>query len=621
MNLRLSKKCAFVFCIGGGRSIKPLRIHINLYNDLGVFAKTVHFNDPWKVLRIKQFTRLTLALSIELALWPGGISHAQTPQLPGSADPARLQERLLVPQEVPSQDIIVPEELVIDGEIPQNPDGFILQGIILNGVTAFEEGHFDDLISEYTGLPVDINTLNHLAAGMTKIYRDEGYFLSRAVIPEQEVIDGTVTIQVIEGRVGKVILEDTDGLLKNDHLGIVDKTTRKIEALNPLHGPTLERYALLLNDHTGITIQNILQAPQTPADVGSVNVVLRVLPNTRQQVTLSYNNHGSRFVGPHQMTGTYLLGGLFNNFDRLTLQATASVPVREVQLGSISYSLPLNEEGLTASATASYSNSEPGLSLRDLEVEGGSTTVSASLTYPYLRTRKTSLIFGASFQVRNSATEFLDEELIDDKTRSLSLFANYNTQDQWDGISDINLSLSKGLDIFTATETGEDNLSRQQGRSDFFKAEINASRQQDLTDSVQIINSVSAQYAPHPLLSSEEFGYGGTNFGRAYDPSEITGDQGLATAIEVLYIDVETIPDLNLKLVPFAFYDIGKIWNEDTGAKPQSATSVGFGTYYNINNRVSGQLQFAYPLTKSIATPIMNGETGPRILFSLNTSF
>lgn len=552
---------------------------------------------------------------------PYGISHAQTPQLPGSADPSRLQERLLIPQTEQTQDIIAPEDMIIDDDIAQNPDGFILQGVKLQGITAFEDDYFDDLISEYIGLPVDINTLNHLAARITKIYRDAGYFLSRAVIPQQEVRDGVVIIKVIEGHVGDVILEDSEGLLKKDKFGIVDKTICKIETLNPLHGPTLERYVLLLNDHMGVTIQNILQAPKEPKQAGSVDVVLRVLPNTKQQSFFTYNNHGSRFVGPHQITATYQQAGLFNAFDRVSVQGTASIPIREVQFGSMSYALPLNEEGLAASFSASYSNSEPGLSLLDLEVEGDSTTLSASLTYPFIRSRKTSLIAGYSFEIRNSATEFLDEELIDDKIRALSIFTNYNTQDPWGGISDINLSLSKGLDIFAATETGEDNLSRAQGRSDFIKGEINAARQQDLGKGFQIINSLAAQYAPHPLLSSEEFGYGGIRFGRAYDPSELTGDQGIATAIEVLYTDVNTIPDLNLKLVPFTFYDIGKVWNEDRGSKPISAASAGFGTYYNFNNRVNGQLQFAYPLTKSVSTPIMNGNNSPRILFSLSSSF
>lgn len=564
---------------------------------------------------------LSASLATGLLLTPYGISHAQTPQLPGSADPSRLQERLLIPQTDQTQDVIAPEDMVIDGDIPQNPDGFILEGVTLQGVSAFDDTYFNDLIDKYIGLTVDINTLNHLAARITKIYREEGYFLSRAVIPEQEITNGLVMIEVIEGRIGKVILEDNDALLKKDTLSIVYKTMHKIETLKPLHGPTLERYVLLLNDHMGITIQNILQAPKEPSQTGSVDVLLRVLPNPRQQVSLAYNNHGSRFVGPHQITGTYQYAGLLNSFDRITIQGATSIPMSEVQFGSMGYALPLNEEGLTASFAASYSNSEPGLSLRELEVEGDSTILSASLSYPFIRSRKTSLIAGSTFEVRNSATEFLDEELIDDKTRVLSIFTNYNTQDPWGGIGDVNLSLSKGLDIFAATETGEDNLSQEQGRSDFFKGEVNVSRQQEIGKGFQIINSLAAQYAPHPLLSSEEFGYGGASFGRAYDPSEITGDQGMATAIEVLYTDVDTIPDLNLKLVPFAFYDIGKVWNEDRGSKPISAASAGFGTYYNFNNTVSGSLQVAYPLTKSVSTPIMNGDNGPRILFSLNNTF
>ena len=85
--------------------------------------------------------------------------------------------------------------------------------------------------------------------------------------------------------------------------------------------------------------------------------------------------------------------------------------------------------------------------------------------------------------------------------------------------------------------------------------------------------------------------------------------------------DIDLPPEWDFRLVPFAFYDIGKVWNHDLDAKPQSAASAGFGTYYNYNQTVSGTLQVAYPLTRPVATPIMNGEDGPRILFSLSVGF
>lgn len=547
--------------------------------------------------------------------------QAQTPSLPGSADPGRLQERLLLPGTQEQAPIIAPEDTELNQSIPSANDGFILNGVTLNGISAFDAQHFDALIGEYSNRNVDINTLNHLAARITKTYRDAGYFLSRAVIPQQEVVDGNIIITVIEGQVGEVILEDPQNLLINDHMNIAANTLDLIGKLSPLHGPTLERYVLLLNDHMGLNIQNILQAPKTPSEAGTVDIVLRISTKNKHAFTTLYNNHGSRFVGPHQLSVTYARSGILNSFDQASLQVSTAIPMSEVQFGAFSYSTPLNEHGLTASLSANYSNSEPGLSLRDLEVEGDSTTLSAGVSYPVIRTRHNNLMVGGAFVLRNSATEFLDQELIDDKTRSLSLFANYDTQDRWNGLTNINFAASKGLDVFGATKTGTQNLSRQQGRSDFFKANLSATRQQELTPSLQIINSVTAQYSPHPLLSSEEFGYGGMSYGRAYDPSEIAGDQGVSTSVEVIYTDVDPIPNLNLKLIPFVFYDIGKVWNKDRGAEPISAASAGFGSYYNFNNTVSGSLQVAFPLTKSVTTPIMNGENGPRVLFSLSKTF
>jgi hemolysin activation/secretion protein len=95
----------------------------------------------------------------------------------------------------------------------------------------------------------------------------------------------------------------------------------------------------------------------------------------------------------------------------------------------------------------------------------------------------------------------------------------------------------------------------------------------------------------------------------------------VAVAVELRYMQLDPLKDINLQLVPFAFYDVGKVWNEDRGSEPQSGASAGFGTYYDLNNQVSGAMQFAYPITREVATPVMNGKEGPRILFNLNTSF
>ena len=140
-------------------------------------------------------------------------------------------------------------------------------------------------------------------------------------------------------------------------------------------------------------------------------------------------------------------------------------------------------------------------------------------------------------------------------------------------------------------------------------------------ENLQFLSRFKGLYSSHPLLSSQEIGYGGMSYGRAYDPAEITGDKGIMAALELRYTAIPKISALNTKFVPFAFYDIGKVWNNDTNTIPQSAASAGIGTYYRVNDHFSGTMQIAYPLTKSVSTPIMNGANQARILWTLNAQF
>jgi hemolysin activation/secretion protein len=544
---------------------------------------------------------------------------AQSQNLPGSADPSRFDERFGIVPAMPEADVEPPQTLKIENDIPKTVDGFVLRDVTLSGLTVFSQKDFQDILNEYIGRPADLEVLRHLAARITAHYREEGYFLSKVVVPAQEIENGHVRLQVVEGYVHDVFLDDPSGLLKSDFLGLQEQVMAQIRALDPLHGPSLERYLLILNDGAGLHVQSVMGATPDIKEPGAVDITLKVTRRP-QSVALDYNNHGSRFIGPHQTAITYEAGALFNSYDTLTLQATTTIPLREVQYGSLSYSLPLAEDGLRLYTSASYANSKPGSTLKPLEVESDSFSWEGGFRYPLIRSRRTNLTVSARLSVQNTATEFLDEELIDDKVRSVILGADYNTQDDWEGLSALSVNLHKGLDILGARKTGSADLSRAQGRSDFVKLEASAARVQQLPGDFNVLIRLGGQYAPHPLLSSAEFGYGGANLGRAYDSSELTGDKGVSGGLELRYGGVGPLGDI-VYLTPFVFYDAGKVWNDDRGEKPASGASAGFGTYYQVNDPISGSLAVAWPLTKSVAVPVMGGEDGPRVLFEWNVQF
>lgn len=547
-------------------------------------------------------------------------AFAQT--LPSSADPARINERITIREQDRSVAPIAPTTDINNTPIPIAENGFILKNIILSTDShSLPDDVLENLYTEYTGMEVDLNVLNHLAARLTALYQERGYFLSRAFIPQQEVINGTVKISIIEGYASEVNIEDPKNLLSKDHLNVISGALGNIANIRPLNAETLERQILLLNDNFGVSAQFFIKEASNNKEMGGVNLVLRILPETPIN-TLGYNNHGSRYVGSSLARYSHRRGQIFTSTDSILFDLNTAIPASELKYAALDYTLPLTSDGWVMRLLAAASHSKPGLNLQDLEVTGDSFSTQMNISYPIKRSRRESLYVGGGIKMQNTQTEFLDQELIDDKTRSLGIFAQYNVQDQYLGQNSLYAQMRKGFEVLGASHEKSDKLSRSNGRVGFFKIDAELQRDQPFpAHNINWMTKLRGQYAPHPLLSAQEIGFGGINYGRAYDSSEITGDQGIMGATELRYTGINKIENLNLQLVPFAYYDLGKVWNEDSGSKPISAASSGFGTYYNFSENIYGSLQIAWPLTKQVDTPVMNGENGPRILFDIKISF
>ena len=183
------------------------------------------------------------------------------------------------------------------------------------------------------------------------------------------------------------------------------------------------------------------------------------------------------------------------------------------------------------------------------------------------------------------------------------------------------MTVSRGLSGLGASSAGDLNLSRDGAKPDFTKAEISYSRLQGIFPEWSLLFSASAQKASGSLFSSEEFGYGGQSLGRAYDPSEISGDDGVASALELRYQGVPIW--YNTSFQPYAFVDIGKVWNQNAGQEDTlTASSTGLGVRFQHASGFSGSLQLAIPLTKSIDAPLYgSNERNAQIGFQIGYSF
>lgn len=122
----------------------------------------------------------------------------------------RLPQTLPNPEEaIPPETIpeITPPESPIELPIPDEDVVISVNQIEVSGSTIFGPEEFDPLVQPLEGRDVTLTELQTLADTITRLYFDQGYLTSRAILPEQDITEGSILIQVIEGSIGKIQIE------------------------------------------------------------------------------------------------------------------------------------------------------------------------------------------------------------------------------------------------------------------------------------------------------------------------------------------------------------------------------------------------------------------------------
>ena len=156
--------------------------------------------------------------------------------------------------------------------------------------------------------------------------------------------------------------------------------------------------------------------------------------------------------------------------------------------------------------------------------------------------------------------------------------------------------------------------------SAFTKFSGEALRLQQLAPSWVLLGAMSWQYSFEKLLASEEFGVGGSQFGRAFDSSEITGDHGIAFKLELQKTFQINKAYIN-EIQAYTFFDHGTVWNRlktSTGSNKQDLNSIGLGFRFDLANHLSGYLELDKPLNRDVAA---QGNKDTRMFFSLSANF
>lgn len=484
------------------------------------------------------------------------------------------------------------------------PDGaervrFTLNGIQIDGMSVFTQQEVMGVFNPYLSTEISLADVYKMANTLMRKYRARGYILTQVVVPAQRIRDGVPKIRVVEGFIDQVTIEgDVRGGLAQ-----IRKYARNIGASDPLNVADLERYLLLINDLPGIEARSVLSPSTTTA--GAAN--LKILVNQdRYFVLAQVDNRGSRYLGPIQTSMVGQGNSMLGQHEALGVQLLAAPDDwAEMAYGSVYYTQPVGDEGTTIEASASYTETEPGFNLTQFDVEGDSLNLDIKARHPFIRSRTKNASGYVQFSYANiNREDNLPTAEVKDRIRALRVGGTFeNTDnvfgDRFIGVNVIKAEVSQGIPIFGETDTA--NPTRARGSDTFTKLELEVTRLQRLSRQVELYMGLSGQKSATTLLASEEFGIGGERYGRAYDNSELVGEDGLIGIVELRYT-----PDWQAPWVDgyqlYTFYDVGRVWNRDTFDSHSSLASAGGGVRVDINENVFGSLELAVPLTRDKAT-------------------
>ena len=488
---------------------------------------------------------------------------------------------------------------------------FVLRGVIIFGARSMSNDQIAASYQSYLGKQVSQSDLASIATKISDLYRGAGFQLSRAIVPPQDIPDGVVRIEVIEGSITEVTLKG-DGAEQFGIRPLLDP----VLAERPSRLATMERQLLLIDGRPGVRIVDT--ALEEIGDATGRFRLVVVLKAWHVYASFGLDNLGSSSVGPWQSYATaafnsYVLPG---DSLALNLSTTANDP-RELVFGRLSYDVPVGTDGARIGASALYSEVRPGDERRLTNDTTRTEAFELRGSIVPLQSQRTSLMLTAAAGFSNASERDVFGPVYDDHIRTLSLSSDYRLQDNYGGNNFLTMTYRQGLDIFGASHFGDDLLSRTGASASFSVLDVWFTRYQTLSDAWSLKLSAASQTASGPLFTSQQFYLGGAAFGRGYGSGETSGDNGIAASFELRFDQRPNLQYLNGYQL-YGFVDSGVAWNDGYGVNDGiSLTSVGGGVRLFLWDDLRADIGVAFPL--SYRAPD-NERRSARLLFSVSNA-
>jgi hemolysin activation/secretion protein len=472
------------------------------------------------------------SLSLALGMLLGAAAHAQQKPAIGEA------VRQAVPPALPAEK---PPGLPTVGGVPTEPPMQALPGggtevvvreFAVIGNRVIDSATLLALVQPEQGGSLSLAQLDAMATRITHYYRTKGYFVARAYIPAQEIVDGKLTIRVVEGNYGKFILSN-HSLVRDDVVqGLLDDIKdRDIVSLD-----TLERAMLIINDTPGV---KVVRADVMPGEqVGTSDFAIGTEAMPAYNGYILFDNDGSTYTGKQRLLFNADWNSPSGRGDRLSGSGMVTNHTG-LLYGQLAYSMLLGTDGTRAEVAVSRITYELSGIYQALDATGTANGAELNFSKPLKRTRNDSIAATLSLAYRD-LTDKVGATATELTKRSASISMGISEKRDhalfgYSGLSQGSVSVTAGSLHFKDELAAALDALGARSRGGYGKLNLSASRISSLPSQWTLTTSIKAQASlgSKALDGFERMSVTGAAGVAAYPTSELSGDHAALARVEL----------------------------------------------------------------------------------------
>lgn len=459
--------------------------------------------------------------------------------------------------------------------------------------------------------PVGEAELEATRLAISETFLRLGHINSGALLPDQEVTDGTVTFQVVEGQLSDV---QVFGARHHRPDRIRQRLLRRVG--RPLRWEELEAASDDLRrdfDLTRIEVDLRPSLQDGQPVPGASTLDLRVFESSPYHLSLQADNHRPPSVGAEQLTLATAHENLTHHGDLLQIHyglaqrsQTGGVEFSGIDNAGVAYSVPVTVFDTRIGASFDRRDyaiiEEP---FRDLSIESLYWGWGLRVDQPILRDRGQRFAGSLAFERRHSEGSLLGQPFsfspgsVDGRTDISVLRFGASWSRSWTNqILALDLISSVGVDAWeasVATHGPDGRFFSLLARAQYVR-EVGRRWIHGADDAVQLTLRSTLQWADRDLLAMEQISFGGADTVRGYRENLVVRDAGVLMGSELSIPCIRSRATFDLTLAPFAELATG--WNLDAPTpNPDYLVSVGLGLRAKVYDRVLVRLDWGLPLT------------------------